>query len=176
MATAAAPRHPCIHEHSCLRCPLRPDPAQRPRLMQICGNLIARVAGAEKAPWHGEAEGLKISLAGARERLTQTDQIAGRRSAAVSLSTPSLPRPAAQSSGRQASSQRRTFHDHFLIRRRQADRAGHAAAQPLVLPAEIRQLRDYTRLRTEGHTGRLDTMGSWTHWQVHSRCEVRRGA
>src|SRR5436190_5520085 len=35
---------PCIHEHSCLRCPLlRPDPTERPRLAQIRDNLIARI-------------------------------------------------------------------------------------------------------------------------------------
>ena len=42
---------PCIHEHSCLRCPLlRPDPAQHPRLVQICDNLTARIAEAEASP------------------------------------------------------------------------------------------------------------------------------
>ena len=42
---------PCIHEHACLRCPLlRPDPAQRSRLAQICGNLTARIAEAEANP------------------------------------------------------------------------------------------------------------------------------
>ena len=38
---------PCIHEHSCIRCPLlRPDPAQRPRLTQIRDNLITVGPGA----------------------------------------------------------------------------------------------------------------------------------
>jgi hypothetical protein len=80
---------PCIHEHSCLRCPLlRPDPAQRPRLTEICGNLTARIAEAEAARWLGEAEGLKVSLAGARHKLTQMDQISARRSTAVNLGLP----------------------------------------------------------------------------------------
>src|SRR6516225_213899 len=58
---------PCIHEHSCLRCPLlRPDPAQRPRLVHICDNLAARIAEAETNHWLGEAEGLKVSLSGAQ--------------------------------------------------------------------------------------------------------------
>jgi hypothetical protein len=36
----------CIHEHSCLRCPLlRVDPAQRPRLVSIRDNPIARNRG-----------------------------------------------------------------------------------------------------------------------------------
>ena len=60
---------PCIHEHSCLRCPLlRPDPAARPRLAQIRDNLLARIAEAESHRWLGEAEGLKVSLAGARRQ------------------------------------------------------------------------------------------------------------
>jgi integrase len=80
---------PCIHEHACLRCPLlRPDPAQRSRLAQICDNLTARIAEAEKARWLGEAEGLKISLAGARDKLAQMNQITARRSASTSLGMP----------------------------------------------------------------------------------------
>ena len=60
---------PCIHEHSCLRCPLlRPDPAGRPRLVEIRDNLIARIAEAERHGWLGEAEGLKVSLAGAEHQ------------------------------------------------------------------------------------------------------------
>jgi len=72
---------PCIHEHSCLRCPLlRPDPLQRQRLEQICDNLTARIAEAEQHHWLGEAEGLKVSLTGARAKLAQMDQITTRRS------------------------------------------------------------------------------------------------
>jgi hypothetical protein len=80
---------PCIHEHSCLRCPLlRPDPAQRPRLVQICDNLATRIAEAKANHWLGEAEGLKVSLSGARAKLSQMDQITARRAAAVSLGIP----------------------------------------------------------------------------------------
>ena len=80
---------PCIHEHACLRCPLlRPDPAQHPRLVQICDNLTARIAEAETARWLGEAEGLKVSLAGARDKLAQMNQITARRAAAVNLGMP----------------------------------------------------------------------------------------
>ena len=58
---------PCIHEHSCIRCPmLRIDPAQRHRLEEIRGNLLARITEAEREGWASEAEGLKISLAAAR--------------------------------------------------------------------------------------------------------------
>ena len=68
---------PCIHEHACLRCPLlRPDPAQRPRLVEIRDNLHARIAEARQQGWLGEVDGLQISLTGAREKLAQLDQIA----------------------------------------------------------------------------------------------------
>jgi hypothetical protein len=78
-----------VHPRARLRCPLlRPDPAQRPRLAEICANLTARIAEAEAARWLGEAEGLKVSLAGARHKLTRMDQISARRSATVNLGLP----------------------------------------------------------------------------------------
>lgn len=65
---------PCIHEHACVRCPmLWPDPAQRPRLLEIRDNLTARVTEANDEGWHGEVEGLQISLAGANDKLAQID-------------------------------------------------------------------------------------------------------
>jgi hypothetical protein len=51
-----------------------PSPAQRPRIAEIRDNLIARISEAERQGWHGEAEGLKISLAGARDKLAQIDR------------------------------------------------------------------------------------------------------
>jgi integrase-like protein len=61
---------PCSHEHSCLRCAMHwPDPAQRSRIAEIRDNLTARIAEAEREGWLGEAEGLKISLAGAEDKL-----------------------------------------------------------------------------------------------------------
>ena len=82
---------PCIHEHSCLRCPLlRPDPAARDRLAQIRDNLIARITEAESHRWLGEAEGLKVSLAGAQAKLAQMDQISARRRQAVQLGIPTF--------------------------------------------------------------------------------------
>jgi len=63
---------PCAHEHACVRCPmLWPDPAQKERLTEIRDNLTARIAEAEREGWLGEMEGLKISLAGAEDKLTQ---------------------------------------------------------------------------------------------------------
>lgn len=68
---------PCIHEHACVRCPmLWPDPAQRPRLIEIRDNLNARVTEANNEGWHGEVEGLQISLAGANNKLAQIDDLA----------------------------------------------------------------------------------------------------
>jgi integrase len=70
---------PCIHEHSCLRCALHwPDPAQRSRIAEIRDNLTARIAEAEREGWLGEVEGLKVSLAGAEDKLAQIDRRPGR--------------------------------------------------------------------------------------------------
>jgi hypothetical protein len=75
---------PCIHEHACLRCPLlRPDPAQRHRLVEICDNLAARINEAGREGWLGEVEGLNISLAGARHKLAQVDEQTARAGTTV---------------------------------------------------------------------------------------------
>jgi integrase len=79
---------PCIHEHACIRCSmLWPDPAQRDRLIEIRDNLISRVAEAEREGWLGEIEGLQISLAGAKDKLTQIDR---RSPGQVDLGIPTL--------------------------------------------------------------------------------------
>jgi Phage integrase family len=79
----------CIHEHSCIRCPLlRVDPAQRPRLEDIRVNLATRIAEAEREGWRGEAEGLKVSLAAADAKLTQLDVLAARHAATIDLGIP----------------------------------------------------------------------------------------
>ncbi|MFF4085212.1 tyrosine-type recombinase/integrase [Streptomyces sp. NPDC001777] len=81
----------CIHEHACVRCPmLRPDPTQRPRLVEIRDNLIARVTEAEQEGWLGEVEGLRVSLAGAEEKLNQLDTEEQRRSTVVHLGMPTF--------------------------------------------------------------------------------------
>ncbi len=75
---------PCIHEHACIRCPLlRPDPAQHPRLTEIRDNLAARIDEARREGWAGDAEGLQVSLAAARQKLAQMDEITARRRATV---------------------------------------------------------------------------------------------
>lgn len=79
----------CIHEHSCVRCPLlRISPAQRGRLEDIRGNLLARIAEAEREGWAGEAEGLRVSLAAANNKLAQAGLTAARRSETVDLGIP----------------------------------------------------------------------------------------
>ena len=80
----------CIHEHSCIRCSLlRVDPAQKQRLEDIRGNLTARIAEAEREGWAGEAEGLKVSLAAANNKLAQIELALARRAETVSLGIPS---------------------------------------------------------------------------------------
>ncbi len=75
-------------QRSCVRCPvLRIDPGQRSRLTDIRDNLTARIAEAEREGWLGEAEGLRVSLAAARDKLAQLDDRT-RRAATVSLGIP----------------------------------------------------------------------------------------
>jgi integrase len=88
----------CIHEHSCIRCPLlRIDPGQRPRLLGIRDSLTARIAEAEREGWAGEAEGLKVSLAAADAKLAQVDGLIARRAAATDLGIPAYRDIAARS-------------------------------------------------------------------------------
>lgn len=62
----------CIHEHACVRCPvLWPEPAQRARLAEIRDNLCERIDEAEREGWLGEAEGLRVSLANAQQKLDE---------------------------------------------------------------------------------------------------------
>jgi hypothetical protein len=69
-----------------------PDPAQRPRIVEIRDNLIARITEAEREGWLGEVEGLTISLTGANDKLAQIDR---RQPATVDLGVPGT-RPAQQ--------------------------------------------------------------------------------
>jgi hypothetical protein len=92
---------PCVHEHACVRCSLlRPDPSQRGRLVEIRDNLIARIAEAEREGWLGEVEGLRVSLAGANDKLAQIDARQERRSSPVLLEVPSSDQIGARASGR----------------------------------------------------------------------------
>jgi hypothetical protein len=81
---------PCIHEHSCLRCPLlRPDPAQRTRLLEVRDNLLARIDEAKQQHWLGEVDGLTTSLAGAEHKLAQLDEL-NTRTTTTHLGMPHL--------------------------------------------------------------------------------------
>jgi len=81
----------CIHEHSCVRCPLlRVSPDQRARLVDIRENLIVRIDEARREGWLGEAEGLKVSLGAANAKLAQAGRLAARRTAAVGLGMPAF--------------------------------------------------------------------------------------
>jgi hypothetical protein len=82
----------CHHEHACVRCALlRVDPAQADRLRDIITNLSDRIAEAEQNSWLGEVEGLKISLAAAKEKLAQIDRQVDQRSDPVLLGIPTRP-------------------------------------------------------------------------------------
>ena len=79
----------CIHEHSCIRCPmLRIDPAQRHRLEEIRDNLLTRIAEAEREGWSGEAEGLRVSLDAANNKIAQAGLTAARRAENINLGIP----------------------------------------------------------------------------------------
>jgi integrase len=106
---------PCIHEHSCVRCPLlRMSPDQRGRLEEIRDNLLVRIAEAEREGWAGEAEGLKVSLAAANNKLAAASAAADRRAGAVSLGMPAYRDIAATVTAPQApaSPGRRAAADH----------------------------------------------------------------
>jgi hypothetical protein len=68
--------------HSCESTPRR-------RLIDVRDNLIARIAEAEREGWMGEAEGLRVSFAGAKDKLTQIDNAIQRRNTAIELGIPS---------------------------------------------------------------------------------------
>ena len=71
-STAVCDAHCCGRTH-----------AQRDRIIGIRDNLLARIAEAEREGWHGEVDGLKVSLAGARAKLAQIDQITASSNTSV---------------------------------------------------------------------------------------------
>lgn len=84
---------PCIHEHSCVRCPmLRIDPRQQRRLAQIAHNLTERIAEAKLNGWHGEVAGLQVSLRAARAKLASLtkQQPSGSSRASTDLGLPAF--------------------------------------------------------------------------------------
>jgi hypothetical protein len=67
---------------------LRIDPSQQHRLEEIRDNLQARIAEADREGWTGEAEGLRVSLDAASNKIAQADLTAVRRAEHVSLGIP----------------------------------------------------------------------------------------
>jgi hypothetical protein len=67
---------------------LRTDLAQRHRLQEIRDNLQARITEAEREGWAGEAEGLRISLSAANNKIAQADLTAARRAENINLGIP----------------------------------------------------------------------------------------
>lgn len=73
-----------------MRCPvLCVGPAQRPRLEEIRNNLTDWITETEREGWLGEAEGLRVSLAAADDKLVQLDQ-RSRRAITFNLGIPAF--------------------------------------------------------------------------------------
>ena len=90
-ASAAAPSAPpaSTSTPACATPCTGPTPPSGPASPRSADNLIARIAEAERKGWLGETEGLKISLAGAEDKLAQIDRHPG--AATVDLGMPILP-------------------------------------------------------------------------------------
>ncbi|MFI0989339.1 tyrosine-type recombinase/integrase [Streptomyces exfoliatus] len=81
----------CAHEHACVRCPVLIVAAtERPRLVEIRDNLLARIVEAEREGWIGEIEGLQISMTHAEEKLAQLDAQRASKQQAVDLGIPAF--------------------------------------------------------------------------------------
>ncbi|TCO28086.1 phage integrase family protein [Kribbella steppae] len=74
---------PCAHEHACIRCPmLTLKPGMLPRLDEIEEDLVQRRQQANAQGWHGEIEGIDLTLTFLRSNRGQTQR-------AISLGMPS---------------------------------------------------------------------------------------
>ncbi|WP_326790566.1 integrase [Streptomyces sp. NBC_00151] len=81
----------CAHEHACVRCPvLIVHASERPRLVEIRDNLLARILEAEREGWLVEIEGLQSSLTHAEEKIAQLDTQIARQQEAVGLGIPTF--------------------------------------------------------------------------------------
>jgi len=69
---------------------LRPDQAQRPRMVEIRDNRTDRIAEAEREGWLGEIEGVRVSLAGAEDKLAQIDAEQARQRRTIHLGMPAF--------------------------------------------------------------------------------------
>nr|WP_202497653.1 hypothetical protein [Streptomyces sp. SID5469] len=61
---------------------------ERPRLVEIRDDLLARILEAEREGWLGEIEGLQSSLTHADETIAQLDAQIARKQGAVNLGVP----------------------------------------------------------------------------------------
>ncbi|MGH3846448.1 MAG: hypothetical protein ACRDS0_34295 [Pseudonocardiaceae bacterium] len=57
-------------------------------MIDIRDNLLARIGEAAREGWAGEAEGLRVSLAAAKDKLAQIDSAIQRRNTAIGLGMP----------------------------------------------------------------------------------------
>lgn len=81
---------PCAHEHACIRCPvLQISPAMLPRLNEIEADLLVRRERAETQGWHGEIEGIDLTLSFLRSKRTHTQRFTRR----VQLGIPQMRQP-----------------------------------------------------------------------------------
>ncbi|MFI5822907.1 tyrosine-type recombinase/integrase [Streptomyces rishiriensis] len=81
----------CVHEHACVRCPvLIVHESEKPRLIEIRDNLMDRIAEAEREGWLGEIEGLQVSLAAAKEKISQLDTRERQREEPIFLGVPTF--------------------------------------------------------------------------------------
>lgn len=71
---------------------LRVDPRQRQRIIEIVRNLTERIAEAKANGWHGEVEGLSVSLNAAENKLVGLDRAARNRTGPTPLGLPTLSR------------------------------------------------------------------------------------
>jgi integrase len=97
LGTCGRPYGPaCQHEHACLRCAmLRLSPQQRPRLTEIIHNLRERITEARMNGWHGEVQGLEVSLEAAKRKLASLDRSIerNRRTGPTDLGMPAISNP-----------------------------------------------------------------------------------
>jgi hypothetical protein len=68
------------------------------RLEEIRDNLQARIAEATREGWLGEVEGLRVSLAGAKDKLAQIDATLQRQATTTQLGMPSFGQVAGRAS------------------------------------------------------------------------------
>jgi integrase len=83
---------PCAHEHACIRCPmLHINPAMLPRLDTIEADLLDRRTRAQNEGWHGEIEGIDLTLSHLRGKRDQTNR-ASRLGGPTHLGMPTIAR------------------------------------------------------------------------------------